>query len=210
MSRMFRVSSLLIVLLLLGVHAECKDIIVLGRTYDIVEPDVYDEIMERVKQVDWKRILNPEEMLKKVKSWKPDKLVNLPYASKDRVFSVNLTWTLPHDIKDINGNIIYPRGYTFNPLDYVHYPFTLVVIDGKNPLHVKWFKKKYGSDPGVKLLITDGHFYELALELKRPVYYAYSEIVERFSLKAVPSEIRQKGNLLEVREYVVNQSNAGN
>jgi len=40
-------------------------------------------------------------------------------------------------------------------------------------------------------------------KLKRPAFYADARIVKRFQLKAVPAVIVQKGTVMEVREYAL-------
>ena len=54
-------------------------------------------------------------------------------ARKERTFLVDMTYTLDRDIADEKGNVVYPKGYTFNPLDYITYPGTLVILDGNSP-----------------------------------------------------------------------------
>jgi hypothetical protein len=85
----------------------------------------------------------------------------------------------------------------------MRYQGVLVVIDGTRPDQVEWFKRsEYASDIFVKLLITNGGYYDLSTQLKRPVFYAIPEIVQKFRLSYVPSVISQKqsSNLMEVKE----------
>ena len=140
----------------------------------------------------------------KVKSFKPKDLIRLPRATRDRVRLVDISYTLDFDIPDGKGNILYPKGFTFNPLDYIVYPRTIVVINGSDRKQVEWLKKSsYLKNLSTVLLITDGSYYDLATELGMAVYYANSLIVERFNLMSVPRIIVQKNNLLEVTEVNV-------
>jgi len=143
-------------------------------------------------------------MKKVVTNFKPQDMTALRTAEKNTTFTVDMTYILQHDIPDGKGGILYPKGYTFNPLDYVVFPNTLIFINGSDRRQVEWFKAStYYKDPKVMLLITDGSFKELSEELKRPVYYAKREIVERFKLRAVPSVVVQKGRNMEVREIAI-------
>ena len=194
--------SLLIVALPLSGHA--KDLGAIGTTYPVLEQDALDEIEERARQVDWGKLFNAEKNEQKVKSFKPKDLIRLPRATRDRVRLVDISYTLDFDIPDGKGNILYPKGFTFNPLDYIVYPRTIVVINGSDRKQVEWLKKSsYLKNLSTVLLITDGSYYDLATELGMAVYYANSLIVERFNLMSVPCIIVQKNNLLEVTEVNV-------
>ena len=187
-----------------------KDLGVFGAVYDIAEKDALKEIEEKAKEVDVNRIINRGELARKVKNYTPGDLkdVNLPPARKDRTFLVDMTYTLDRDIADEKGNVIYPKGYTFNPLDYVTYPRVIVILDGKSQTQVAWFKRsEYSKDLKTKVLITDGSYEELTNTLKRPVFYDSRAIVEIFQLKATPSVLKQEGNIMEVREIYVPEKN---
>jgi conjugal transfer pilus assembly protein TraW len=194
--------SLLIVALPLSGYA--KDLGAIGTTYPVLERDALEEIEERARQVDWGKLFNAEKNEQKVKSYKPKDLVRLPRATRDRVRMVDISYTLDFDIPDGKGNILYPKGFTFNPLDYIVYPRTIVVINGSDRKQVEWFKKSsYLKNLNTVLWITDGSYYDLATELGMAVYYANAMIVERFNLMSVPCIIVQKKNLLEVTEVDV-------
>ena len=188
-----------------GLHA--KELGVFGAVYAIAEKDALKEIEERAARADVKRMVNRDELTKKLKNYTPGDLENvkdLPATKKERSFFVDMTYTLEADIADEKGNVVYPKGYTFNPLDYVAYPNTIIILNGKSPGQIAWFKKSaYSRDLRTKLIITDGSYADVSKALKRPVFYANLGVVNAFQIKAVPSVVRQKGRLMEVREIVV-------
>ena len=196
---MIRRTGLTMIALVLGassVHA--KVIGTYGTTYRITERDALAEIEDRARQVDWNKVLDK----RKVENYQgpPDK-ASLPRAKRNRSFPVDMTYTTEIDVPDGKGGILYPKGYTFNPLDYVTYPKTLVVIDGTDPEQVKWFAaSEYDKRLDVKLLLTEGSFGAVSKRISRPLFYADSKMIERLRLKAVPSVIKQKGRLMEVTE----------
>jgi conjugal transfer pilus assembly protein TraW len=115
-----------------------------------------------------------------------------------------MTYTLPMDIPDGKGGILYPQGYTFNPLDYVAFTKTLVFINGNDPEQVKWFAaSEYRSRIDVMLLLIEGNYGRLGKKLNVPLFYADSRIVERLQLSAVPSVVKQEGKEMVVREIAV-------
>jgi len=186
------------------VSAQARDLGTSGATYSIAERDALEEIEERAKQVDWGKLFDREKSEQKIKSYKPKELALLPRAARDSVRSVDISYRLEFDIPDGRGGILYPRGFSFNPLDYIVYPRTIVVINGTDREQVEWFKgSPYAGNLTTVLWITDGSYFDLALELGRAVFYANTMIVNRFDLRAVPCVIAQKGNQLEVFEVDV-------
>jgi len=181
-----------------------KDLGIAGNTYPIVEPDALQEIQEKAKMININKYMNKAKLEKRTKEFKPIDLPVLKPASVDRSFTVDLTYTLNFDITDGKGNIIYPKGYTFNPLDYIRYNKTIVVINGNNKKQLEWFENSvYAKDINILLLITNGSYYQVGERLKRQVFYANKLIAEKFKLKAVPSVIQQKGTVLEVKEIAI-------
>ena len=183
------------------VSAQGKDLGSFGRTYPIAEKDALTEIEERARQVDWNKVLDK----KKLENYQgPPDRESLPQAKRNRNFLVDMTYTTEIDVPDGKGEILYPKGYTFNPLDYVTYPKTIVVINGNDRGQVAWFKdSEYNQRLDVTLLITEGAFGTISKQIDRTVSYANNKIISRFQLKAVPSIIRQKGRLMEVSEVAL-------
>lgn len=188
--------------LVLGVSSvQAKVIGTYGTTYRITERDALAEIEERARRVDWSKVLDK----RKVENYQgpPDK-ASLPRAKRNRSFPIDMTYTTEIDIPDGKGGILYPKGYTFNPLDYVTYPKTLVFIDGTDPEQVKWFAaSEYDKRLDVTLLLTGGSFGAVSKRISRPLFYADRKMIERLKLKAVPSVVRQKGRLMEVTEVAL-------
>jgi len=187
-------------LLLLSLPAVAKDLGTVGKTYPIAERDALSELEDRARRIDMKKLLaqaRPEK-------YRPENLKNLPRASKARSYQVDMSYTVQEDIPDGKGGILYPRGYTFNPLNYMPFRKTLVVIDGNDRRQVEWFAgSRYKSDPAVMLLLIDGATADIQKRIMRPVFYATQPIVTRFRLSAVPSVIRAKGTNMEVEEIAV-------
>ncbi len=173
-----------------------------GAVYPIAEKDALSELMQKVRQIDWKRQFS--DIKQSVQAFRPPDLARLPRAKHDRTFMVDPTYTLPFDIPDGKGGILYPKGYTFNPLDYVSLPDVLVFIDGADKKQLEWFQKSpYAKTPNVMLLLTGGSYPAVEQKLQRPVFYAPEKITKRFRIKAVPSVLYQRGKFLEVKEFEI-------
>ena len=176
-----------------------------GVTYSIAERDAATELKEKLAQIDWKKKL--ANIKPQVRDFQPPDIAYLPRARRDRSFLVDPTYTLSHDIPDGKGGILYPKGYTFNPLDYVSLPGVLVIIDGRDKKQIEWFQKSpYAALANVEIYLTGGSYRELSERLQRPVFYATKQIVKRLKLAAVPSVVYQKGKYLEVNEFEISRS----
>ena len=184
-------------------RALAVDLGVVGKTYPIAERDASEELKERVRSVNWQKMLE-KNGIERMKKYKPDTMKSLPRATEDRVRMVSMNYTLEFDITDGKGNVIYPKGYTFNPLDFMTYTRTIVVLNGADRDQVEWFKKSpYYKKSNVMILITDGNYYDLSGELGQPVYFAHEKIVSRLQLSHVPSVATQKKRMMEVSEIDV-------
>jgi conjugal transfer pilus assembly protein TraW len=177
-----------------------------GATYSVVEPDILAELKQRAVQAD--RSIDKKKLRNQMKRYQPASLYKLPRASANRSKMVDMTYTLDRDLVDGDNKVIYPKGYTYNPLDYITVPGGLVVIDGDDPEQVKWFKKSpYFENHQARLLISDGYVFELIEKLQRPVFYLTNDIAERLQLSAVPSLIFQQGNKMQVQEFKIDKKN---
>lgn len=178
------------------------DLGVVGKTYPIVEPDIFAELKQKAAQAD--RSKNKKYILKQMRDYQPVDLYNLPRATVDATKMVDMTFTLDRDLVDQDGKVIYPRGYTYNPLEYVTIPGGLVVIDGDDPDQLKWFKDSpYPQNHQARLLISGGHAFVLVEKLQRPVFYLTADIAGRLQISAVPSLIFQLGNKMQIHEFKV-------
>lgn len=184
--------------------ATAKHLDTISRVYPVAETDALDEIRESAARVNRQAAIDPEMSRTKIQHFRPDTLHPLPPAKTDKVFQVDMTYSLESDIPDGKGGVLYPKGYAFNPLDYVNLTSILVVIDAEDKRQVEWFKSSpYGSDYHTRLLLSGGDYYDLAEQLMRPVFYLMDDVAERLHLAAVPSVVRQNGKKLEVTEVLI-------
>lgn len=175
--------------------AESKDLGRFGKVYPIVEPNLIEELQRKAPPIDLEQIRKDHE------TYQPQNLVKLPKTTADGSFQVDMTYTLDHDITDAQGNILYKKGFTFNPMEYVNFRGGFVVIDGSDAKQVQWFKAtKYFGNKQALLLLTDGYAAQLAKDLHRPVFFLTKDMQSRLKLKSVPSIVVPVGMKLMVRE----------
>ena len=193
-------SEMLIVTLLLAwmPPAWAGEIVLLepvGPTSAVIETDLGDKLRQRAINVDVEQLRSAQA------HYQPANLQALPRATKDTTTMVDLTHTLEQNLVDAQGTVLYPAGFTFNPLRYVSLSGALVVIDGSDPEQVAWFKvSPYGSNRRALLLLSGGLAAALRDELRRPVAYLTEDIARRLQLRAVPSIVVERDNQLVIRE----------
>ena len=199
-----RSEVLILALLLAGVSpALAKEIVRLepvGPTSAVVETDLGDELRQRAINVDVEQLRSAQA------HYQPANLQALPRAEKDTTTRVDLTHTLEQDLVDAQGTILYPAGFTFNPLRYISLTGALMVIDGSDPEQVAWFKDSpYGANHRALLLLSGGLAATLRDELDRPVAYLTEDIAQRLQLRAVPSVVMEQDQHLTVREVRIDE-----
>jgi len=207
---------LLILILCSQAHA-----LVVGRegvTYPIKEKDMLEVIHNRLSEVDLQKLQEDIQaaLREEVKTFRlRDAVSGLPPATKGRQYRVDLTYTVPQDIKDLHGNVIYAKGHKLNPLKVlsdqgISYPLMLLVINGEREAELEWFTQSQFDNERVKILITDGYPYQLGERLKRPVYHLTTAIKERFRIQETPSLVYWplKSEYLAVRTIPVAEPEA--
>ena len=199
-----RSEVLILALLLAGVSpARAREIVQLepvGPTSAVIETDLGEALRQRAVRVDVEQLRHAQAR------YQPANLHALPRATKDSSITVNLSHTLEEDVQDANGQVLYPAGFTFNPLRYVSLSGALVVIDGSDPEQVAWFKDSpYGANHRALLLLSGGLAATLRDELDRPVAYLTEDIAQRLQLRAVPSVVMEQDQHLTVREVRIDE-----
>lgn len=167
---------------------------VLGRTYEIVEPDALTEIQSKVAQVDWETVMSDG-----VARNAAAQAVSLPRAREDRIRYHIPYYTAEFDVKDQNGQIIYPKGFQFNPLEHVRLPQRLMFISKDD---LAWAQDHLKSTDMV--MITSGDYRDIAMALQRPVFILTPPVRDRLSLQFVPSIVTQEGSTLRIEEHSIN------
>jgi conjugal transfer pilus assembly protein TraW len=202
---MRKIITFITIILTISMHGEtlAKDLGKYGATYPITEEDAISQLKKAIAKYDWEKFKIKQK--EKIKNFKPKDLVDLPVAKEDKVFKVDMTGAIKEDIIGRDGEVIYPKGYKYNPMEYVFMRRIIVFINGKDEKQIEWYKKSpYPADMRTMLLITDGSYLDVRKKLNTmTVYYANREIIERMGIKAVPSVAVQKGTELEVQEYAL-------
>lgn len=199
----FRAFCILAMLAIPAWAPAVTDLGTVGGVYPVAESDVREE-MKQEARANWER--KKKEYQEKISAYQPIGLHQLPRAKQDRSFLVDMGFTLEDDVKDEEGRVVYAKGSTFNPLEYMNLSIGLVVIDGSDAAQVKWFRQSpYNENYRVKLLLSGGYAQELVTALNRAVFYLSRDVAERLQLTAVPCVAVQQGKQMQVTEFLIEE-----
>lgn len=112
-----------------------------------------------------------------------------------KVYYVDPTYTLPEDVLDHNGMVIFRKGTTYNPLDSINLG-KYIFIDGNRPEDVELAIKGHYR----KIIMVSGDSLELQKKHKETFYHANDEMIRLFRIERVPLIIEQEGRLIRATE----------
>lgn len=181
------------VLVAVTAHAQASTI---GRTWPIAEPDALAEIEAKVRTL-------PADMSAKFgprSTWSAMKAAPLAQATRTLRRSVVPFYTLDSEIRLPDGTLLYPKGYTFNPLSYVTLPQRLVVV---HPRDLGWALQEAKPADFILLTGNDGQGPDpltLSERSGRALFILEARVKERLGLTVAPVIIAQAGQKLELTE----------
>ncbi|ODT93173.1 MAG: conjugal transfer protein TraW, partial [Sphingobium sp. SCN 64-10] len=129
-------------------------------------------------------------------NWSALQAAPLGQAKADRVRSLVPFYTVEEDIRLPDGRLLYPKGFTFNPLDYVSLPQRLVIV---HPRDLGWALKQARFTDFI--LLTAGDALVLSERSGRPLFILEERVKERLGLVVAPVIVAQQGKKLVLTEY---------
>lgn len=197
----------LLCLALLAVPVVADDLGVLGKRYPFAEQDYYEVLMAQVRKAQAEGVFmrQMEEQKQRMKDYlaRPSGL-SLPSATEPVVHYVDPTYQLQQAIVDAEGKVLYPEGFTFNPLHYMSWDKRFCMIDAAREAQVRWAEQTCQQAGRDRIVLVNGAYLATQKRLGRPVYFdQYGKISERFGLQFLPSLVFQEGDLIKVEAHVV-------
>jgi conjugal transfer pilus assembly protein TraW len=127
----------------------------------------------------------------------------LGIAHADRKRTVVPFHTLDFEIRLPDGKLLYPKGYTFNPLAYVSLPQRLVIV---HPRDLDWALAK--ARPIDWILLAGGEKANadpvaLGEKIGRPLFILEKRVKDRLNLTLAPVIVEQVDQKLELSEYAI-------
>lgn len=169
----------------------------IGRTWPVAEPDALAEIEAKVATLpkDMSANFGPRNR------WSALKAAALAPAPTDRTRTVVPFYTLDFDLKLPDGRVLYPKGFTFNPLTYVKLPQRILVV---HPRDLAW--ALHIARPSDFILLAalgadNGDPITLSEKTGRAIYILQDQVKERLGLTAAPVIVTQVGASLVLNEF---------
>ncbi len=171
----------------------------IGRTWPIAEPDAMSEIEAKA------RTLPPvTDRFGPRSGWQALKAATLGRATVDRVRTVIPFHSLEQDIVLPDGRVLYPKGFTFNPLAFVSLPQRLVIVDRRD---LAWGLATARPTDFLLLAADDvaavppkDDIIALADRAHRPLFLLEERIKSRLGLTVAPVIVAQAGQKLVLTE----------
>jgi conjugal transfer pilus assembly protein TraW len=183
-------------------HANSSTI---GHTWSVAEPDALAEIEARAA----KQPANMAQDFGPRSGWSALRSAPLGRTRENRTRFVVPFYALDEDIRLPDGKLLYPRGYTFNPLDYVSLPQRLVIVE---PRDLGWALSV--SRPTDFILLARGAAQDadaitLGERHKRALFILEDRVKDRLGLTVAPVIVRQVGRRLELSEVRLDRPASG-
>lgn len=164
----------------------------LAQTYNLAEPDFISEIYSKKEALKKNLYHQKERELVELYNYKG---IVLPSSRKTYSYIVDSTYTLPSDIPrfDKNGKqngVLYPKGYTFNPVDYLKVlPPPMVVYNACKPQEAQLAKSIANSFKNNVMMVDSGCPVGKIPKDNFKVFVLTKEMAEKFKLKNTLSVI---------------------
>lgn len=192
----------------MNASAQEKDVTRFGPTYEIVEPDMLEDILARMqeKQDSGEALRIQQEAADRAKArlLNPAPVEGITTARKKRVFTYDPTVVAHENILGPDGRILIPRGTRANPLEISDFGDPMFFFDARDPKQVKKAQaliKEYKG--GIMPVLTGGSFVDLMKKWNRRVWYDQTGfITKKLGIRHVPALVTQEGNLLRIEEFV--------
>lgn len=196
--------------LILSSSAFAKNLGVFGPTYNILERDAYDwlvnnrlndvAVVDKVKQLE-------SEMSKtaRVRIENP-KGAKLRHATKYYRREIGLTNTLPVDIKTANGKTLFKKGTSVKFEDVVpESKMTLLFIDGDDNRQVQFAINELNANKFIKIVLVNGKPLKLMRDLNVNFYFDQGQaLINKFGIQRLPTRIHREQSKLIVEELAIN------
>ena len=208
-SALVRCTAACLLIFALSSEGFAKNYGVHGPLWEVAEPSLIDSIKARLGEMQANGELDQmrQEMQDRTRAYanRPTPIEGLLPAELTREYEVDLSITLNRDLSDHRGQVFARKGTHINPLHYSRFDQRIVVIDGDNAEQVA-FALERGNELDTLLVLVNGAPLELMRAHGRRFYFdQHGQIVNRFGLSRLPSEITRAGEVMRVREVALGE-----
>lgn len=191
-------------------RAGVKDYGKQGITWEIIEPDLIEEMKSRIAKVDWEGMKNRAVD----RFWSKQKVYQIKQAKTGRTQVFDPTMVVARDVVNSDGKVMLEAGTAVNPLHSMPLTKKYVIFDARLKSNVEFATRirdenmKVGR--GVSFIISNLEtekgwegFSALNAKLGNPVFLMNDKFLARFKITALPSVIEARGDKIVITEYEV-------
>lgn len=178
-----------------------------GPTYPIAEPDMLEEIDQKLRGMEASGALKKKIDAAIARSTHtaqyPRPVQGLGRATKSRTYYFDPSIQANRDVKDQAGKVIVAAGTRVNPLDYVGMSEWLLFFDGTDARQVEQaYKLGEKYEWMIKPILVNGGPIDLMRKWKKRVYFDQGgNLVRKLSIENVPALVTQEGKRLRIDEF---------
>ena len=166
-----------------------------GKTYEIKEPDAWEEIVEKAKD------FNATKIEKKLENIVKNRLKidsGMPMCVKKREYIYDPSYIVPNDIY-VYGRLIARKGEVINPLQYsnVH---NIYLVPLRDKIERAATDNIIKHDPSALVMVAKGDIGKYGEKYFGNIAAYKTQLVEKMRIRCYPAIIEPKGNVLKVTE----------
>jgi len=189
--------------------AQAKDLGVRGIVYPVIEKNLLSMIHQRLadmqKSGELAEINQEIVSIAKEKISRPDGVIGITGATKNKEWIFDPSWTVSKDIFDHKGQLVASKGQVVNPLSLVSLSEVLVFVNSDSKKEIEYIKNVVlPNQEHLKIILVNGGVVEAVEMLNMPVYFDQKGVlVNRFGIEHTPAIVLQKDNVLQVQEVAI-------
>lgn len=198
---------LLLVALLVCSKGQAEDLGKISQTYKIAENDLAEVFKMRVAKAvqngTWAKEM--DKQAKKIQAYVDNPTgMRLPTVRNYSARYFDPSITLDQDIVDQNNRVIVSKGTRVNPLDRISYNKALCFFDANDAKQIEWIKSMCLDLVTAKAIAINGPVMKVMEDLDARLFFDQQGILtKKFGIKAVPSMVRQTGNVFVIEEFAL-------
>lgn len=191
-------------------YENSNDLGAFGPTWGVEEESLIEQIKQRMALIDWEQ--KKKNAIKRY--WSKQKPIQLPLATKSQTFFVDPTMKVKRDITNARGVTLAKAGQVGNPLKIINNAYLgLYIVDPNDSLQLDWLDRQAPTfNFKDQILITGidpqrgwNQLSDLRKRYKRNIFLLDGQLVNRFSLKAVPAIVSIEDSHLKIREIAIKE-----
>lgn len=189
-----------------ALSAQAANLGTIGPTYPVLEKNLLDVIMARLRAKEASGELRHHEQEARDRAAyavnNPKPVDGLRRAQVARTSYFDPSFTLQSNVVDSKGAVLFPAGTRKNPLEVVSLSKHLLFFDARDPGQVAKARELIEHYQGkVKPILVGGSYLDLMKRWNKPVFYDQEGVlVRKFGIAAVPAIVSQEGQRLRIDE----------